>query len=118
MSLVSCVELSLELPIDQDLEVGAMKWEDHVHFFERTGLRGVSFLTTLLGLAIKYHTPSLLHEVSLTSEHYGMQPLPEINTMTTISSPCFAGRNIGSRCIARACIIPIRISTKWHGEPS
>eukprot|EP00658_Telonema_sp_P-2_P032621 TRINITY_DN24107_c0_g1_i4.p1 TRINITY_DN24107_c0_g1~~TRINITY_DN24107_c0_g1_i4.p1 ORF type:complete len:838 (-),score=212.76 TRINITY_DN24107_c0_g1_i4:351-2864(-) len=37
----------------------------HVDFFERTGLVGMCMLSTLLGLAVKHHTPSLLHEAAI-----------------------------------------------------
>eukprot|EP00656_Telonema_subtile_P019366 TRINITY_DN20625_c0_g1_i3.p1 TRINITY_DN20625_c0_g1~~TRINITY_DN20625_c0_g1_i3.p1 ORF type:complete len:583 (+),score=227.30 TRINITY_DN20625_c0_g1_i3:126-1874(+) len=63
----SCVERSMapsttstQLPESSTVSVGV-----HVHFFERTGLMGMHLLSTLLGLAVKHHTPSLLHEAAI-----------------------------------------------------
>jgi hypothetical protein len=56
------------LEMKQSNNPGNKRWKElavgvHVQFFEETGLLGMSLLTTLLGLAVKHHTPSVLHEV-------------------------------------------------------
>jgi len=66
----SCVECSMGLEMKQSNNPGNKRWKElavgvHVQFFEETGLLGMSLLTTLLGLAVKHHTPSVLHEAAI-----------------------------------------------------
>lgn len=65
-----CIECSLGLEMERGNVGMDRHWKSlavgvHVHFFEQTGLLGMSLLTTLIGLAVKHHTPSILHEAAI-----------------------------------------------------